>query len=95
MESLPVTVPVRLEITHFHEAVELDVDNLAKPIMDALKGLIFLDDRQVKELLCRKRDLRRSLRVSNPSSVLAGGLGRGSDFLFVSAFEAPDQGAVI
>ena len=73
MEALPVTVPVRLEITHFYQPVELDVDNLAKPVVDALKGLIFLDDRQVTELLCRKRDLGRSLRVSNPSSVLAGG----------------------
>ena len=95
MEAVAVTVPLKIEITHFYEAVELDVDNLAKPIIDALKGLIFLDDRQVTELLCRKRDLGRSLRVSNPSSVLAGGLSRGNDFLFVTVLEAPEQEALI
>jgi hypothetical protein len=92
---VPVTHPVRLEITHFYEDVELDVDNVAKPIIDALKGLIFLDDRQVTDLLCRKRDLGRSLRVTNPSSVLAEGLSRDNDFLLVTVMEAPDQEAFI
>ena len=95
IDAVPVTHPVRLEITHFYEDVELDVDNVAKPIIDALKGLIFLDDRQVTDLLCRKRDLGRSLRVTNPSSVLAEGLSRDNDFLLVTVMEAPDQEAFI
>ena len=33
-------------ITHFYNDVEVDADNLPKPIIDALKGLVFLDDRR-------------------------------------------------
>ena len=88
---MPVAGPVSLEITHFYIDAQLDVDNLLKPIMDALKGVIFLDDRQVTDLLCRKRNLRLGLRVENPSSVLARALRRGNDFLYVAVMEAPDQ----
>ena len=88
---MPVAGPVNLEITHFYIDAQLDVDNLLKPIMDALKGVIFLDDRQVTDLLCRKRNLRLVLHVENPSSVLARALRRGNDFLYVAVMEAPDQ----
>ena len=92
---MPVTGAVRVEITHFYDEVELDVDNLAKPIIDALKGLIFLDDGQVTDLLCRKRDVGAGFRVMDPSGVLAEGLSRGSDFLYVTVLEMPDRGAII
>ena len=69
----------------------MDVDNLPKPIIDALKGLVFLDDGQVTDLLCRKRSLHRNLRIPNPSSVLAEGLSRGNEFLYITVEEAPAQ----
>jgi hypothetical protein len=59
----------------------MDVDNLPKPISDALRGLVYLDDEQVTDVLCRKRNLNRDFRVENPSSVLADGLSRGNEFL--------------
>ena len=34
----------------------LDVDNIPKPILDALSGLVYADDRQITDLVCRKRD---------------------------------------
>ena len=89
-----VAGPVRLEITHFYENVELDVDNIPKPILDALKGLIFLDDVQVTDLSCRKRDLRSSFRIDQPSRILAEGLRRDNDFLYIVVMEAPDQEAI-
>lgn len=45
----------------------MDIDNLPKPILDALKGLVYLDDEQVTDIVCHKRDLNRALRVANPS----------------------------
>ena len=58
---------------------------------DALKGLVYLDDEQVTDVLRRKRSLNSNLRVENPSSVLAEGLSRGSQFLYVVVEEAPNQ----
>jgi Holliday junction resolvase RusA-like endonuclease len=44
--------------------VVADVDNLLKPILDALKGVAWVDDTQVCEVLCRRIPARgRHLRV--------------------------------
>jgi hypothetical protein len=80
-----------LAITYFYDSVSIDVDNIPKPILDALKGLVYLEDDQVTDILCRKRNLNSDLRVENPSSVLADGLSRGNEFLHVVIEEAPDQ----
>jgi crossover junction endodeoxyribonuclease RusA len=80
-----------LTITYFYESVSMDIDNLPKPISDALKGLVYLDDGQVTDVLCRERDLNSSLRIESPSSVWADGLSRGNEFLYIVVEEAPDQ----
>ncbi len=66
-------------------------DNLPKPILDALKGLVYSDDAQVSDLLCRKRDLNGDLRIQNPSSVLLETLGHSERFLHIAVDNAPSQ----
>jgi crossover junction endodeoxyribonuclease RusA len=89
--ELPATGPLLLTITYFYESVSMDIDNLPKPIADALKGLVYLDDEQLTDVLCRKRNLNRSLRIENPSGVLSEGLGRGHEFRYIVVEEAPGQ----
>ena len=45
-------VEIRLE--HVGEAPTLDLDNLAKALLDALKGHVFFDDAQIARLLCER-----------------------------------------
>jgi hypothetical protein len=45
-------VEIRLE--HAGEAPVLDLDNLAKALLDALKGHVFFDDAQIARLLCER-----------------------------------------
>jgi Holliday junction resolvase RusA-like endonuclease len=92
--ELPVTGLIMLSITYFYESIAMDVDNLPKPILDALRGLVYLDDEQITDVVCRKRNLRSTFRVENPSSVLADGLSRGHEFLYIVVTEAPDQGVI-
>jgi Holliday junction resolvase RusA-like endonuclease len=40
-----------------HGESTMDIDNIPKPISDALQGLVYLDDEQVTDVLCRKRNL--------------------------------------
>jgi len=80
-----------LTITYFYDSVSMDVDNIPKSISDALKGLVYLDDEQLTDVLCRKRNLNSDLRIENPSSVLAEGLSRGNEFLYIVVEDAPDQ----
>lgn len=80
-----------LTITYFFEGSAMDVDNIPKPISDALNGLVYMDDSQLTDVLCRKRDLNADLRVINPSPVLAEGFERGKEFLYIVVESAPDQ----
>ena len=54
-----------MTITYFHGSDPLDVDNIPKPILDALKGLVYSDDSHVSDLLCRKRDLSKDRGFGN------------------------------
>lgn len=89
--ELPASGPILLTITYFYESLSIDIDNLPKPISDALKGLVYLDDDQMTDVLCRKRNLNSNLRIENPSRVLADGLSRGNEFLYIVVEEAPEQ----
>jgi crossover junction endodeoxyribonuclease RusA len=88
--EVPFSESVLLSVTYFYEATSIDVDNIPKPIIDALKGLVFMDDNQVTDMICRKRNLTEVL-IENPSAVLAEGLSRGKDFLYIVVEDAPDQ----
>lgn len=48
---------VMLQITYFYSDDKLDVDNIVKPIQDALNGLAYVDDGQITDLIVRKRNL--------------------------------------
>ncbi len=51
-------------VYYFHRAAtELDADNLSKPILDALSGLAYENDRQVKVRYSGIHDLRRGVGV--------------------------------
>ena len=80
-----------VSITYFFEGGSLDVDNIPKPILDALKGLVYCDDSQVTDLLCRKRDLNGDLRIQNPSSVLLETLRQSEQFLHVTVISTLNQ----
>ncbi len=89
--ELPVAEQVMITITYFYGEVSLDVDNIPKLILDAMNGLVYVDDDQVTDLVCRKRNLNGDLRIVNSSSVLAEGFDRGNEFLYVVVEDAPDQ----
>ncbi len=45
---------VEIRMEHSGEAPTLDLDNLAKALLDALKGHVFFDDSQIARLLCER-----------------------------------------
>jgi len=75
-------------ITYYYKGGALDVDNMPKPILDALNGLVYGDDSQITDLVCRKRDRNRDLQFQDPSSVLVETLGRSEQFLHITVANA-------
>ena len=49
------TTPISVTVLYVYDEVALDVDNVAKPILDTLKNLVFKDDSLVTDLEVRKR----------------------------------------
>lgn len=80
-----------LQITYFYDAIAMDVDNIVKPIQDALIGLAYIDDDQVTDVLVRKRNLLGNFKIENMSPTLAEGFSRGNEFLHIVVIAAPDQ----
>ena len=80
----PVDSEVAVTITYFFDGAALDVDNIPKPILDALKGVEYFDDSQVFDLVCRKRDTTLTLEIPDPSPVLRESLEGFGQFLHIS-----------
>jgi crossover junction endodeoxyribonuclease RusA len=83
---------VCVEITPFYEGAAGDVDNIIKPILDAIKGLVFADDSLVTDVVCRRRPLAGPFLVDRVSSVLADGLAGNREFLHVRVAASPAGG---
>lgn len=45
---------VEIRMEHVGEPPRLDLDNLAKALLDALKGHVFFDDAQIARLVCER-----------------------------------------
>ena len=92
--ELPHSEPIMLTIIYFYDTASMDVDNIPKPISDALNGLVYFDDEQITDILVRKRNLNDDLRLTNPSDTLTEGFVRGSEFLYIVIKAAPNQGVI-
>jgi crossover junction endodeoxyribonuclease RusA len=94
-EQKTATGLVMLQITYFYDSVQIDIDNIVKPIQDAIKGLAYVDDNQVSDLLVRKRNLSGNFRIENMTSTLTEGFARGNEFLHIVVIDAPNQEVII
>ena len=88
----PVTCLVRARITYYYDQVAIDSDNILKPVLDALCGVVYQDDAQVTDVSSSVRNINGSFRVRGMSRSLAEGFVTGHDFLHIRIEEAPDQG---
>lgn len=88
--------PVTAVIVHFHRdaASGVDMDNLSKPILDALKKVLIVDDAFVVQLIARRTHLRSGLTIWDVTPELAKGLAGSGDFVFVRIDDPPDHGHI-
>lgn len=82
--ALPLAVPVRVTISYHYTSDALDVDNIIKPILDQLKGLVYQDDLQVVKVVSQKSLIHADgIATLGTSPVLTGGLRSKDDFLHI------------
>ena len=85
---------VEVTITYYYEGDSPDVDNIIKPIQDALNGVVFVDDAQVVQTRGRKKDLNGSYQIKGVSAVLLMAFSDGTDFLHIRVEEHVNDGVL-
>ena len=76
--------PVAATILIFPESdMEGDIDNVVKPILDALCGVVYADDRQVDRILVQKFEPGRIRAFEAPSPGLADALERSPPVVYI------------
>ena len=83
VSSTPTTsLKVSVQITNYYTLAPPDIDNIIKPILDAMNGLVYYDDQQVYRVTSTKHDLAES--ITDPSPIVAAGLGVHSELVSVA-----------
>jgi crossover junction endodeoxyribonuclease RusA len=80
---------IKVEIDWFAEGYQNkpDVDNIIKPIQDALKGIVFLDDSQVESIISRKHNTLRMISFMREPLCLIEPLMNGQkEYVFVRVY---------
>ena len=72
-----------VNITYIFDTVDLDIDNICKPILDAMKDLIYVDDIQIVDLNCRKRHYSQGYDAVNSSDLFDNMIERYTEFTHV------------
>jgi hypothetical protein len=83
----PFEAEVELRITHYSETRKADMDNLTKPIQDALQGIAYPHDRKV-EVTGNWRNIDGSFYVRYMSPPLASAFSDGREFVHVRLWVA-------
>jgi crossover junction endodeoxyribonuclease RusA len=93
----PLVGAVRLRIIYFYagQALDRDIDNIIKPIQDALIGIAYADDRQVVDVHATACDQNGVYVLHRIPWFLGTALGVGLDFVYLSVDPADPQTPLI
>ena len=94
-QDAPEECDLKVTIVFYFDAVTLDTDNIIKPILDSLKGVVYEDDSKVTDVSSSRRDLNKSFTVKGMSPILAQGFISDEDFVHIRIEVAPDPQELI
>lgn len=86
----PWDCDVDLRVTQYSERRIADRDNLIKPIQDALQGITYRNDRQVKDSMSNWRNINGAFTIRFVSLPLALAFSNGDEFLHIRVCPSPD-----
>ena len=72
--------------------MEGDVDNIIKPVLDALKQHIYVDDRQVERVWVQKFEPGTASEFASPSPVLVEAIQGDKPLLYIRLSDDPSEG---
>lgn len=92
-DSAPLTSPpLRFTIVYLCDDAPADIDNIIKPIQDALVGLVFEDDFLISDVDSHRRFLTEPVDLASLPPILQAGLVEGDECVYVRVSEARELG---
>lgn len=93
--TLPTSDDVAVSITYYYDGDPPDVDNIIKPIQDALIGVVYVDDSQVVQAQCSRTRIDGSFTIRGASSVLLNAFSRRDAFVYIRVTQPPDLSRLV
>lgn len=82
--------PLAVTLFYFPAAeMQGDIDNIVKPILDALSRHIYMDDRQVQRIVVQKFEPGRIFEFGSPGATLQDALNRPKPVLYIRLSDDP------
>lgn len=87
---LATEAPMAVTLYYFPvEPMQGDIDNIVKPILDAMSPHVYLDDKQVVRLVVQKFETVRGNEFTQPSEVLRRALETARPVMYVRLSDDP------
>ena len=87
----PTGSDVAIRITYYYDGDTPDVDNIIKPIQDALIGVVYVDDCQVVHTQSSRTRIDGSFTIRGASVVLLNAFSARDPFVHISVTDPPDM----
>lgn len=82
--------PLAITLYYFTAApLQGDIDNIVKPVLDALCGVIYLDDHQLHRVLVQKFEPGNVFEFKSPSALLTAAIGKAKPTLYIRLSNKP------
>jgi hypothetical protein len=82
--------PLSITLFYFPAApMQGDIDNIVKPILDALSRHIYVDDRQLQRVVVQKFEPGNVFGFTSPSATLADALNKPKPVLYIRLSDDP------
>jgi Holliday junction resolvase RusA-like endonuclease len=87
----PTNDEIAIKITYYYEGDTPDVDNIIKPIQDALIGVVYVDDAQVVQAISSKTRIDGSFKIRGASAELLLAFSNRDAFIHITVTTPPDM----
>jgi Holliday junction resolvase RusA-like endonuclease len=88
----PLAGMLKVTIINFHsgEKPSLDLDNMSKPIHDAMNKLVYHDDRQIRQAIITHIPIDAPMAVARASKILVDAVQAGTQFVYIRVEDAEE-----
>lgn len=88
----PLTGKLKAVIINFHtgDKPSLDLDNMSKPILDVMQGIVYADDRQIRQAELTHVRINSPFVFVGVAMLIVTNVNAGNDFVYVRIEDAVD-----